>query len=168
MSDVKASKYWIFQNLDPTPSFQSPLADPVTVMVDSCKSNRELSLQHSPLFHLLMLFFSFIYIPSVVPPLLSIPLHRCLHPISLHFAAEKVCLHPPTHPHLPAHHQVTSPLVRIPLPWDTKFLQDWAHPIPLRPDMAFFCYICSGGPQTTPQMLFGCWIILWEFPGQLS
>ena len=34
-----------------------------------------------------------------------------------------------------------------------------------RPDKAAICYICAGGPQTSPCMHFGRWLSFWEVPG---
>jgi hypothetical protein len=52
------------------------------------------------------------------------------------FASERVL---PPHSHTLPPQPTSTPLI-----WDLKFLQDKAHPFPLRPDKAAFCYICSG------------------------
>ena len=64
-------------------------------------------------------------------------------PLTSHLIHPPLCFffefdHPPTH-------QLSLPPSSIPLFWGTKMPQDQDCPLPLRPDMAVLCYLCSWG-----------------------
>ena len=54
--------------------------------------------------------------------------------------------------------------IYISLPWDVKSLQDWVHPLPLRPDKAVLYYICDWS-HGTAMYAIGWWLIFWELWG---
>jgi hypothetical protein len=91
------------------------------------------TLYHHPFF-INWLFYLFTF--QMLSPFLVSPL-KSPHPIPFSFTSKRVLPHhhPPTH--LPPH---TS---SIPLWWSNRSLQDQGPPLPLMPNKAILCYICS-------------------------
>ena len=75
-------------------------------------------------------------------------------PYLMPFTSMRVLLHPPTHsqPHRSS----------IPLCWDIKPPQAQGPPLPLMPEKAILCYICTRSHGSLHQ-LFGWWFSPWEF-----
>jgi hypothetical protein len=92
--------------------------------------------------------------PFLVPLLLEIP-----NPISPPPASGRGFLHPPTHSHIPALHS----------PNLGAYIKPSYHQgslLPLMPDKANLCYICSGSHGSLHvYVLFGWWFNPWEFWG---
>ena len=48
------------------------------------------------------------------------------------------------------------PLFHFPFPWVIKFLQNYAHTFPLKPDNAVLCYICV---RAMNQPMYAPWLV---------
>ena len=97
-------------------------------------SEREIFYLFIYLFILIYLSYYFIYSRFKCCPHLCFTFHENPTPLSLPFVSKGVL--PPTHP-LPPHPG------SIPFLWVIKPSQDQEHPLPLRPDKAVCCCVCS-------------------------
>jgi hypothetical protein len=77
-----------------------------------------------------------------------VPLHKLPQLFPLPFASKRVLPHQPIHSHL-------TPLASPSSLGHLKPPQDQAHPLPLRPEKAVLCYICSESLQP----MYALWLV---------